>query len=92
MGSIETEINGMNGYANAKVVPNVSVPQAKADFHYGPHKSNWVPVSEHYVFKPRKLRVVCVGAGYSGTQTLLPGGGVEIVVLTVNAFRTDVGV
>lgn len=28
--------------------------------------SNWVPVLEKPVYKPRKLRVVCVGAGYSG--------------------------
>src|SRR4051794_30009846 len=28
--------------------------------------SNWVPVSEAPVFKPRKLRIVCLGAGYSG--------------------------
>lgn len=28
--------------------------------------SNWVPVAEAPLFKPRKLRVVCIGAGYSG--------------------------
>lgn len=28
--------------------------------------SNWVPVTEAPLFKPRKLRVVCIGAGYSG--------------------------
>ncbi|PGH16788.1 hypothetical protein AJ80_05103 [Polytolypa hystricis UAMH7299] len=28
--------------------------------------SNWVPVLEQSLYKPRKLRVVCVGAGYSG--------------------------
>lgn len=27
---------------------------------------NWVPILEKPVYKPRKLRVVCVGAGYSG--------------------------
>lgn len=27
---------------------------------------NWVPVLEKPAYKPRKLRVVCVGAGYSG--------------------------
>lgn len=27
---------------------------------------NWVPVLEEPVFTPRKLRVVCIGAGYSG--------------------------
>lgn len=33
----------------------------------GPYDpSNWVPVLEKPVYKPRKLRVVCVGAGYSG--------------------------
>lgn len=28
--------------------------------------SNWVPVLEEPVFTPRRLRMVCVGAGYSG--------------------------
>lgn len=27
---------------------------------------NWIPVVEQPAFHPRKLRVVCVGAGYSG--------------------------
>lgn len=27
---------------------------------------NWVPVLEEPIFQPRKLRVVCVGAGFSG--------------------------
>jgi NADPH-dependent 2,4-dienoyl-CoA reductase/sulfur reductase-like enzyme len=27
---------------------------------------NWVPILEQPVFKKRKLRVVCVGAGYAG--------------------------
>ncbi|KAH7021896.1 hypothetical protein EDB80DRAFT_744547 [Ilyonectria destructans] len=28
--------------------------------------SNWVPIVESPVYKPRKLRLICVGAGYSG--------------------------
>ncbi|KAJ4176006.1 hypothetical protein NW759_017577, partial [Fusarium solani] len=28
--------------------------------------SNWVPVLEQPVYKPRKIRVVCIGAGYAG--------------------------
>ncbi|RGP60874.1 hypothetical protein FSPOR_10375 [Fusarium sporotrichioides] len=28
--------------------------------------SNWVPILEDHVYKPRKLRVVCIGAGYAG--------------------------
>ena len=27
------------------------------------HPENWVPVVEQPVFQPRKLRVVCIGAG-----------------------------
>lgn len=27
---------------------------------------NWVPILEQPIFTPRKLRVICVGAGYSG--------------------------
>lgn len=33
---------------------------------YGEIPSNWVPVLEEPVFTPQKLRVVCIGAGYSG--------------------------
>ncbi|KAF8849457.1 FAD/NAD(P)-binding domain-containing protein [Acephala macrosclerotiorum] len=32
----------------------------------GEHPSSWVPIWEQPIFTPRKLRVVCVGAGYSG--------------------------
>jgi hypothetical protein len=31
-----------------------------------PQPANWVPVLESPVYTPRKLRVVCVGAGLSG--------------------------
>ncbi|KAL2004939.1 hypothetical protein VTN00DRAFT_2789 [Thermoascus crustaceus] len=31
-----------------------------------PRDPTWVPVSEQPVFTPRKLKVICVGAGYSG--------------------------
>jgi NADPH-dependent 2,4-dienoyl-CoA reductase/sulfur reductase-like enzyme len=27
---------------------------------------NWVPILEKHVYAPRKLRLVCIGAGYSG--------------------------
>lgn len=27
---------------------------------------NWVPLLDEPLYKPRRLRVVCVGAGYSG--------------------------
>ncbi|TVY47159.1 putative sterigmatocystin biosynthesis monooxygenase, partial [Lachnellula occidentalis] len=30
------------------------------------HPENWVPILEQPILTPRKLRVVCVGAGYSG--------------------------
>jgi Predicted flavoprotein involved in K+ transport len=29
-------------------------------------KPSWVPVLEQPVYRPRKLRVVCIGAGFSG--------------------------
>lgn len=38
----------------------------------GEHRShdgqppNWVPILEQPLFTPRKLRIICVGAGYSG--------------------------
>lgn len=31
-----------------------------------PENSSWIPIMEAPVFTPRKLRVVCVGAGFSG--------------------------
>lgn len=31
-----------------------------------PKASNWIPIANKPVFTPRKLRVVCVGAGYAG--------------------------
>ena len=31
-----------------------------------PKASNWVPIANEPVFTPRKIRVVCVGAGYAG--------------------------
>jgi len=66
MGSIETETNGVGGFNQTSVVPNICKPQPKTASYYGSHRSNWVPVSEHAAFTPRKLRVVCIGAGYSG--------------------------
>lgn len=36
------------------------------DINGGHDASNWVPVLENPLFTPRKLRVVCIGAGYSG--------------------------
>jgi hypothetical protein len=46
--------------------------------------SNWVPVVEQPVFQPRKLRVVCVGAG---EDILLPV--IEPSVLTsLRLFRS----
>lgn len=30
------------------------------------HSSNWVPILESAVYAPKRLRVVCIGAGYSG--------------------------
>ncbi len=30
------------------------------------HPLNWVPVLEQAMFTPRKLRLVCIGAGFSG--------------------------
>jgi NAD(P)-binding Rossmann-like domain len=33
----------------------------------GPSKpANWVPLAEQALFTPRKIRLVCVGAGFSG--------------------------
>jgi cation diffusion facilitator CzcD-associated flavoprotein CzcO len=30
---------------------------------------NWVPLSQEPAYKPRRIRIVCVGAGYSGLMT-----------------------
>ena len=31
-----------------------------------PREAHWVPVREHPIHSPRRLRVVCIGAGYAG--------------------------
>lgn len=30
------------------------------------HPENWIPTNEHALYTPRKIRVVCIGAGFSG--------------------------
>lgn len=32
----------------------------------GERPLNWVPIKEEPAFTPRKLRIICVGAGFSG--------------------------
>ena len=44
----------------------VDVPPMTSHATYGSYSVNWIPVLEQPVYSPRKLRVVCVGAGFSG--------------------------
>lgn len=52
---IETNLSG--GKSTATSVNNVTNSSVSP---------NWVPVREAPVFSPRKIKVVCVGAGFSG--------------------------
>ena len=42
----------------ANGVPNDTIAHKKS--------KNWVPIKEDPTYKPRQIRIVCVGAGYSG--------------------------
>lgn len=37
----------------------------------GERPSNWIPIHEEPAFTPRKLRIICVGAGFSGLTLAL---------------------
>lgn len=56
---------------------------------------NWVPVAEQPVYKPRQLRVVCVGAGYSGLMLAYKWkyqmAMSEFLDLTIYEKNSDVG-
>jgi hypothetical protein len=45
---------------NGAWTPDVNAP---------PKSSNWVPILESPIHAPRKLRLVCIGAGYAGLMT-----------------------
>lgn len=54
---INVATNGVNGaHLNGSAQPNGSASTNEHD----------IPMSEDYAFKPRKLRVVTIGAGFSG--------------------------
>lgn len=61
----------------------------------GSTKSNRVPVGKKPVFTPRKLRVVCVGAGYSGLILAYKNAhqmkSTEFIDLTIYEKNHDVG-
>ena len=46
-------------------VLDVHLPNSTNDASNG-HSCNWVPILESPVYTPKKLKVVCIGAGYSG--------------------------
>lgn len=55
---------------------------------------NWVPVSEQPVFTPRKIKVVCVGAGFSGPMLAYKWKHLsldEFIDLTIYEKNPDVG-
>lgn len=46
-------------------MPSQDAPQ-RTDVSAGEQPPNWVPIKEEPAFTPRKLKIVCVGAGFSG--------------------------
>jgi len=49
--------------------PDVNQPAleaSKAASNHLRHANNWVPLLQEPAYKPRRTRIVCVGAGYSG--------------------------
>lgn len=59
------------------------------------HRPNWVPVMEQPLHTPRRLRVVCIGAGYAGLMLAYkwkhqPGMS-DIVDLAIYEKNPDVG-
>jgi hypothetical protein len=62
--------------------------------HRGSVAPNWVPVLEKPVFAPRKLKVVCVGAGFAGlivAHKWKHEGMHEYIDLTIFEKNEDVG-
>ena len=59
---------GVNGepHGEAVVSHNISLPYTNGANANSSNKRNWVKLGQDPVFTPRKLKVVCVGAGYSG--------------------------
>ncbi|KAK7430518.1 hypothetical protein QQZ08_003037 [Neonectria magnoliae] len=48
------------------ILPSPNKPNGTPSEPGGEHPPNWVPILESPVYTPRKLRVICIGAGYSG--------------------------
>ncbi|KAJ6146870.1 hypothetical protein N7497_008852 [Penicillium chrysogenum] len=50
--------NGLNGFA--------SLPTSATRVANGQTPPNWIPCAEQPVYARRKLKIICIGAGYSG--------------------------
>ncbi|KAB5576482.1 hypothetical protein GE09DRAFT_1053840 [Coniochaeta sp. 2T2.1] len=58
------------------------------------HAPNWVPILEKHVYAPRKLRMMCIGAGYAGLMLayhLRDTGMEEFIDLKIYEKNHDVG-
>lgn len=58
------------------------------------HAPNWVPILEKPVYTPRKLRMVCIGAGYAGLMLayhLRDMGLEDFIDLKIYEKNHDVG-
>jgi hypothetical protein len=58
------------------------------------HAPNWTPILEKPVYTPRKLRMVCIGAGYSGLMLayhLRDMGMEDYIDLKIYEKNHDVG-
>lgn len=58
--------NGHTSSTNANMGQKTTkISQSNGKANEAPKASNWVPIANEPVFTPRKIRVVCVGAGYA---------------------------
>jgi cation diffusion facilitator CzcD-associated flavoprotein CzcO len=60
-----------------------------------PSSKNWVPLLDEPVYEPRRIRIVCVGAGYSGLMLAYEAKHNEslqgFIDLTIYEKSEDVG-
>lgn len=57
--------NGVNGHYGTNGA-NSALPTHANEVAHGKTPANWVSVKEEPVYARRKLRMICIGAGYSG--------------------------
>lgn len=71
----EAHANGANGHTDG-MANGRSAEANGIDAEGKPH--NWIPIAEHVLWKPtRKVRMISIGCGFSGTLAPAFGCGVN---------------